>query len=59
MCHRMGASPRNQRNGGKTMKINYNMTGAARKSLVAAISEELNAPTNYLGAPTFAYTVAS
>ena len=37
------------------MKINYNVTGPKRKLLVAAISQELNAPTKYLGAPTFAY----
>lgn len=40
------------------MKINYNVTGAKRKSLVGAISQELNAPTKYLGAPTFTYEVA-
>jgi hypothetical protein len=39
------------------MRINYNVTGAKRKSLVGAISQELNAPTKYLGAPTFAYEV--
>lgn len=39
------------------MKINYNVTGPERKALVAAISQELNAQTNYLGAPTFAYEV--
>lgn len=39
------------------MKINYNVTGPKRKSLVGAISLELNAPTKYLGAPTFAYEV--
>ena len=39
------------------MKINYNVTGPKRKSLVGAISLELNAPTIYLGAPTFAYEV--
>jgi len=39
------------------MRINYNVTGPKRKALVAAISKELNAPTNYLGAPTFAYEV--
>lgn len=39
------------------MRINYNVTGQERKALVAAISQELNAPTNYLGAPTFAYEV--
>ena len=39
------------------MQINYNVTGEKRKSLVGAISQELNAPTKYLGAPTFAYEV--
>lgn len=39
------------------MKINYNITGPKRKALVGAISLELNAPTIYLGAPTFAYEV--
>ncbi|PKM83912.1 MAG: virulence protein [Firmicutes bacterium HGW-Firmicutes-11] len=39
------------------MRINYNITGPKRKSLVAAISQELNAPTHYLGPPTFAYGV--
>lgn len=39
------------------MKINYNVTGAERKSLVAAISQELNAPAKYLGMPTAAYEV--
>jgi hypothetical protein len=39
------------------MKLSYNVTGAQRKSLVAAISEEQNAPTKYRGVPTFAYEV--
>ena len=39
------------------MKINYNVTGPKRKMLLAAVSQELNAPTKYLGAPTFAYEV--
>ena len=39
------------------MKIFYNITGPERKKLVAAISQELNAPTQYLGAPTFAFQV--
>ena len=39
------------------MKLHYNVTGAQRKSLVAAISQELNAPTHYHGTPTFAYEV--
>jgi hypothetical protein len=41
------------------MKLNYNVTGAERKSLVGAISTALNAPTKYLGAPTFAYEVGN
>lgn len=40
------------------MKINYNVTGPKRKALVNAISQELNVPVKYLGAPTFAYEVA-
>jgi hypothetical protein len=40
------------------MQINYNVTGAKRKELVSAISQELNTPARYLGAPTFAYEVA-
>lgn len=39
------------------MKLHYHVTGAQRKSLVAAISQELNAPTHYHGTPTFAYEV--
>jgi hypothetical protein len=39
------------------MELKYNVTGSARKSLVGAISTALDAPTNYLGAPTFAYEV--
>lgn len=41
------------------MRIHYNLTGAERKSLVGAISRELNTPARYLGAPTFAYEVGS
>lgn len=39
------------------MKIYYGVTGTKRKTLVSAISQELNAPAKYLGAPTFAYEV--
>ena len=39
------------------MKIFYNVTGSERKSLAAALSQELNTPTEYLGAPSFAYRV--
>ncbi|MEA5067960.1 MAG: virulence protein [Christensenellaceae bacterium] len=41
------------------MKIRYNVTGTERKSLVAAISQELNAPAKYLGMPTAAYEVGN
>lgn len=41
------------------MELKYNVTGSARKSLVGVISTALDAPTNYLGAPTFAYEVGS
>lgn len=41
------------------MRLSYNAKGSERKSLVAAISQELNAPTKYLGAPTFAYEVGN
>ena len=37
------------------MRINYNLSGAARKALVTAIAEELNLSVHYKGAPTFAY----
>ncbi|RTR31893.1 virulence protein [Robertmurraya yapensis] len=40
------------------MQIHYNVTGPKRKALVNAISQQLNAPVKYLGAPTFAYEVA-
>lgn len=39
------------------MKIFYNVTGQERKKLVAIISQELNTPAKYLGAPTFAFQV--
>ena len=39
------------------MKISYNITGAERKALVAAISQELNTSVKYLGMPTAAYEV--
>lgn len=39
------------------MKLNYNVTGSERKSLVGAISTALGVPTKYLGAPTFSYEV--
>ena len=39
------------------MKLNYNVTGSERKSLVGTISTALGAPTKYLGAPSFAYEI--
>ena len=39
------------------MKLNYNVTGAPRKSLVAAVSQHLNTPAKYLGMPSTAYEV--
>lgn len=39
------------------MTINYNLTGADRKPLIAAISTITGANAKYLGAPTFAYQV--
>ena len=39
------------------MQIKFNVTGQERKSLVGAISQELNSPTKYLGAPSFNYTI--
>lgn len=41
------------------MKISYDITGAERKALVAAISQELNTPVKYLGMPTAAYEVGN
>jgi hypothetical protein len=37
------------------MRIDYSVTGPKRKALVEAISQEINAPVKYLGAPTFDY----
>ena len=39
------------------MRIYFNLSGTARKALITAISEELNLPAHYQGAPTFAYEV--
>ncbi len=39
------------------MKLQYGVTGQERKSLASTLSAALNAPTRYLGAPTFAYEV--
>lgn len=39
------------------MEIRFNVMGVERKKMVTAISEVLNAPTKYLGAPTFAYKI--
>lgn len=37
----------------------FNVTGTERKKLAGAISEILNTPTKYLGAPTFAYEIGN
>ena len=39
------------------MTINYNLTGAQRKTLVTALTEIMGTESKYLGAPTFAYQV--
>ncbi len=39
------------------MKLKYDVKGNERKSLAGAVSTILNAPTRYLGAPTFAYEI--
>lgn len=39
------------------MEFKFNVTGAERKKLVGAISEILNTPMKYLGAPGFGYEV--
>lgn len=39
------------------MEFRFNVTGAERKKLVGAISEILNTPMKYLGAPGFGYEV--
>jgi hypothetical protein len=39
------------------MKLTLNATCQERKTLAGAISAALNAPTKYLGAPTFAYEI--
>lgn len=39
------------------MRIQFHVTGVARKALVNAISEVLNTPIQYLGMPTAAYEV--
>ena len=38
-------------------EFNFNVTGTERKKLVGAISEILNTPMNYLGVPTFSYSI--
>ncbi len=39
------------------MELKFNVKGKERKSLVAAISEILNQPTEYLGMPSAAYNI--
>ena len=41
------------------MELKFNVRGKERKSLVAAISEILNQPTEYAGVPSCKYTVGS
>lgn len=38
-------------------RYKFGVTGQDRKKLVEAISEILDTPMNYLGAPTFAYEI--
>lgn len=40
-------------------EFKFNVTGTDRKRLAGAMSEILNTPMKYLGAPTFAYEVGS
>ena len=39
------------------MKIDYNVRGEQRKALAAAISQVLQTPAQYKGAPTFSYQI--
>jgi len=39
------------------MRVDYSVTGSRRKSLASAVSQCLNSPVEYLGAPTFAYKI--
>lgn len=39
------------------MRYNYNLSGSSRKPLVDAMSQMLNQPAVYQGAPSFSYTV--
>jgi hypothetical protein len=39
------------------MKLDYNITGQERKLLAGAVSEALNLPVHYLGAPSFDYEI--
>ena len=39
------------------MEYEFKVTGQRRKELATAISEILDTPANYLGAPTFAYEI--
>jgi hypothetical protein len=41
------------------MKINFNLTDAARKPLMRAIKEHLGVEWKYCGAPTFAYKIGA
>lgn len=39
------------------MEVRYNLKGAERKKLVQAVSELMETPANYKGAPSFAYDI--
>ena len=41
------------------MEFKFNVTGVRRKELVMAISEILDIPPEYKGAPTFAYVIGN
>lgn len=60
VLHRRENPPsKSRKSRGYSMKLNYNVIGEQRKSLVGAISRKLNLPIKYLKAPTFAYEVGS
>lgn len=41
------------------MEIKFNVSGERRKELARAVSEIIDQPMNYKGAPTFAYELKS
>jgi hypothetical protein len=52
-----GANPGNKKAGGIDMKLNFNLQGAERKTLVQAISEILETKAVYLKTPTYAFSI--